>query len=154
MNWQERAAQLWCKPENARTVFDSTLCGTIAEALEKAYKQGYKDADKAIACEYRDPNGTIWEWCEKVQKNNTQLMLENEELRKHPALSIDAEMAIKVGNMAIENDRLEALVDTIYCIAGKPYDFSGKTDMWKVAGDLSDDCQDIMDKIAEFKEGK
>lgn len=57
----------------------------LRTTAEKHYKQGYKDADRAIACEYRDPNGTIWEWCEKVQKENAGLKAELDRLRKEPS---------------------------------------------------------------------
>lgn len=43
-NWQEVAAQLWCKPETSSIQFDACLCNIVAVALEEAYKEGLYQA--------------------------------------------------------------------------------------------------------------
>lgn len=45
------------------------------KAEAKEWKKKYQDLDRSIIAEGRDPSGTIWEWCEKVQKENKALTL-------------------------------------------------------------------------------
>jgi hypothetical protein len=49
----------------------------------------------------------------------------------------------------LRDEHLKVL-EAIKKIALKPYDFSGKIDMWAVAQGLSDDCQEIADITTNF----
>lgn len=54
--------------------------------------------------------------------------------------------------IAEEREACAKVLGKIRAIADKPYDFSGKTDMWQVAQNLSDDTEDIKDIIDKQKE--
>ena len=43
------------------------------KAERKEWKTKFKDLDRALACELRDPCGTIWEHAKKLQDNNDAL---------------------------------------------------------------------------------
>jgi len=66
-----------CDPETMEK-WERELAAKELELAEQ--KQKFKDLNKELGCELRDPNGTIWEHAAKIQANFTELQRVAKEL--------------------------------------------------------------------------
>ena len=53
--------------------FPDEPCRCELESENAALKQRILDDNKAYGCEIRDPSGTIWDYAQKLQKENASL---------------------------------------------------------------------------------
>lgn len=104
----------------------------VKEVAEHLYHQLDEDMLKAMGCHYSNLAQT---------KKRYWLILAEQCLSRCEKYSRAREQSLKQEH--------ERALDRIKAIALKPYDFSGKTDMWKVSQGLSDDCEDIADICEE-----
>lgn len=100
----------------------SSVCRKLAEERDE-WKQKYIQQNKDLGCEMMDPNGTIWDYAKKIQKQLDAVIEERNEalseLKRRdvvrdfsPAQEYIA--AIQSGNKKVASEIFEKYKDTIF----------------------------------------
>ena len=62
----------------------------INKTLCKEWKEKYKDLNRSVMCELRDPYGTIWEHAKRIQDENDNLKKEIIEIKERHMRLVDS----------------------------------------------------------------